>query len=76
MTLSGNNAQLMLDSILQTKFAVKLLFRYNTCCKWVSNSGLRQRPLCSRDQNNPAKTGEQSILIEETDRKITRQGKV
>lgn len=28
MTLSGNNAQLMLDSILQTKFAVKLLFRY------------------------------------------------
>lgn len=71
MTLSGNNAQLMLDSILQTKFAVKLY-----CCKWVSNSGLRQRPLCSRDQNNPAKTGEQSILIEETDRKITRQGKV
>lgn len=61
----------MLDSILQTKFAVKLLFRYNTV-----NSGLRQRPLCSRDQNNPAKTGEQSILIEETDRKITRQGKV
>lgn len=71
MTLSGNNAQLMLDSILQTKFAVKLLL-----LQMVSNSGLRQRPLCSRDQNNPAKTGEQSILIEETDRKITRQGKV